>query len=219
MALDTHRKALRGGLPWIVVALCLLAASAALAAGLQPFLASEWVATTGTALGALGSGAMLLGLLQLARARSGGRSSAALLAAFPLWLVEFATRLGSLALSDSPGSTSLAVRLLAASLAMLCLSRGMLWLFARQNARAQIPPWRLSQALFGGFALLLAAALGLARLRAPDGGLWPWIESLPAGTVLAWLAFVAPWLALVHAVRRSVRHVARRQTVAEVLTG
>jgi hypothetical protein len=109
--------------------------------------------------------------------------------------------------------------LIASSIAMLAVATGMAGVIARQGGRAHVGSWQRTQLMFAAFAALLAVALAFARTRTPELGLWSWIESLPLGAPLAWLAFATPWAALVLAVRRSVRWIARGQSVSDVLTG
>jgi hypothetical protein len=220
MTLETHRKALRAGLPWIVVALVLLGVSVALSACLLPWIAETaagaWVGRAADGIGALGSVAMAAGIFQVSRARIGGEFSIALRAAFPLWLVELLGRARDLAF-ESDGDLVLAIRIVAASSAMLAFSSGMTWLLVRRGARQQAAAWRVAWTAFLGLAALIVLALAAARFQ-PDAGLAHLLERIPYGAALAWLVFVLPWLALVRAVRRSIHWVARGQTIAEVLT-
>ncbi|MCC7014178.1 MAG: hypothetical protein IT454_16590 [Planctomycetes bacterium] len=222
MALETHRRALRTGLPWLVVALILLAPSIVLPACVEPFVSESrlapLLARATQVLGTCGSAVMLFALLQFARARIEGHTSLHLLAAFGAWILELALRLYSLSSEPSASDVVLVLRVTAVALAMCALSGGMLALLRRSQGFAELGPWHLSRALFATFLVGLTAAFGAARWSSDELDLWAWIASWPAGSSLAWIAFAAPWVALVHAVRRSVRWVARRQSVAEILT-
>ena len=221
MEYETHRRALRNALPWLFAALFPLLLSVALPTSLSPFVGASsaaWIERASTWLGAIGSGAMLLGLLQLSRARVSGGLVPSFVSGFLAWTAEFALRMFALSSSDEL-DTLLAARLIASSIAMLAVATGMAGVIARQGGRAHVGSWRRTQLMFAAFAALLAVALAFARTRTPELGLWSWIESLPLGAPLAWLAFATPWAALVLAVRRSVRWIARGQSVSDVLTG
>ena len=86
MARESHRQAMRSGLPLVVVALILLTPSIAVPACAGPWLsdgaASAWIARAAWGVGAFGSGMMLFALLVFARAKIDGRSSPSLVAAF-----------------------------------------------------------------------------------------------------------------------------------------
>src|SRR5688572_1630822 len=117
MALESHRKALRGGLPWIVAALLLLGVSVALSACVLPWIqgtvAGVWVGRGTAAVGVLGSVAMSAGIFQVSRARIGGEFSVALRGSFPLWLVELLGRARALAFGGDD-EVVLAIRIVAA---------------------------------------------------------------------------------------------------------
>lgn len=222
MTFETHRQALRAGLPWLVFALLLLTSAVGLPASLSPWIADTrwepWIDRCATALGAFGSGAMLFALLHFARARLFGRPSLQLVAAFGAWTGELALRLVAVASEPNAGDRLFVARLACATIAMIAMCGGLLTLLQRGQAVRELAPWRVARVLFALFACGLFSVFAAARWVAPEQDLWPWIASWPAGVSLAWIAFCAPWVALAHAVRRSVRWVARRQTFAEIWT-
>jgi hypothetical protein len=219
MALETHRRALRSGLPRIVAALVLLGLSIAAPALAGPLgLALPlWAARAVWAAGALGSGAMLLGLLELARARVGGKASAQLGAAFLLWCVELALRLYRASLEPGDGEVLGLIELLSANAAMVCLCGGVAWLLRAQRAQREAATWLLPRVLFGVFLLSAAALAAWVRLGEVD--LARELDMLSGSATALWILFLAPWAALVRALRAAVRVVSRAQSTAEILTG
>ena len=219
MALETHRRALRSGLPRIVAALVLLGLSIAVPALSDPLGVSlpVWAARAVWATGAFGSGAMLMGLLELARARVAGRASLQLSAAFLLWCAELALRLWRASLEPADGEVEGFLELLCANAAMLSLCGGMAWLLRARLAQREAATWRLPRILFG--LLLLMVAVLAVWVRFADLELAPEPATLAAKAVALWLLFLAPWAALVRALRATVRFASRAQSTAEILTG
>ncbi|MCY3001908.1 MAG: hypothetical protein NTV21_08890 [Planctomycetota bacterium] len=219
MALETHRRAMRSGLPRLVAALVLLGLSLAVPALAEPLgiPLPLWAARGVWATGALGSGAMLMGLLELARARVGGQGSAQLAAAFLLWCAELALRLYRASLEPGEGETVGLVELLCANAAMASLCGGMAWLLRAQRAPREAAIWLLPRVLF---VLFLACAAALAAwVRLGDVDLALELDALAGSAATLWVLFLAPWAALVRALRAAVRVASRTQSTAEILTG
>ncbi len=236
MIADTNRRALRAALPWLFVGFLLLTFSIAL--WLVDQAPSEhWVAAlplggANAACGMLGSAAFLVGMLLLARALIRSRPSLALITALVLWIGEFALRVVSSVSSsvDAAGISverevpraELGARLVLAAGAMIALCSGMIWIWGSGSPRAPRPIWRGARRLFiaqlCAYSSLYVAALvhgrGLyevfedVRSRVPLGLGWP----------LVWLVFALPFAALFLALKQTVAHAARRQSVAEILT-
>ena len=93
MGFDSNRRALRASLPLLLGGFLLLAVAAALVAvpsadALRPLVERLHLDLAATVVGALGSGLMLVGAAQIARAKIAGCYSLWLLAFFALWLGE-----------------------------------------------------------------------------------------------------------------------------------
>lgn len=221
IALDSHRQALRAAAPWVAIALGPLIVSVALPAlaGVVAGAAGPpvWVTTAGTMLGLVGSAAMLIGLMQLARAKSSGRRHPALGLAFVFWVVEFVARMWPLQGGSGAPDAWLGGQLVASSISMWCLATGALWILRRQQARATLRPWKYVRVAFAALTLLLAALVVLARNAAPELSASEWLATHRLGAALAWLAFALPWVLLVFAVRASVRWLGRTRSTAEIL--
>lgn len=221
VAHDSHRQALRAAAPWVAIALGPLIVSVALPATWGAISSSggppAWLAQIGTLLGLLGSAAMLIGLMQLARARAGGRRHPALGLAFAFWVVEFVARMWPLQGGVGAPDAWLGAQLVASSISMWCTATGVLWILRRQQAQAALAPWKLARAAFAVLTLLLATLVVVARSAAPELSASEWLTSHQLGAALAWLAFATPWAALVFAVRASVRWLGRMRSTAEIL--
>lgn len=218
MALETHRRAVRAGLPWLVAGLGLLGLWVAWPALLEPLGSAlpEWIGKALSGCGAAGSACMQLALLLLARARVDGRTSPQLVAAVGLWLAELALRLWSASADEPPAPAFALGQVLASSGAMVFLSGGMAALMRRQRAAREAGPWELARAAFALFLLGLGAFAAWARWNGGEPAAA--LADLPGGVSAAWLAFLVPWALLVRAVRGSLRVAARAQSVSEILT-
>ncbi len=219
--LDTHRQALRATMPWMVLALGPLVLSVA-APALAGVFADEagpatWIARGASMLGLVGSAAMLIGLLQLSRARASGQRHPAVLLAFTFWLAEFVARMWPLQGGDGGPGALLGIQLVASSAAMWSASTGVIWILRRQQAGGAITSWRRARLAFTALTLALALAVAVARGFAPERELWSWIGSTRFAPSLAWIAFAAPWVLLVLAVRSSLRWLGRARSTAEIL--
>ena len=84
-------------------------------------------------------------------------------------------------------------------------------------AQREAATWRLPRILFG--LLLLMVAVLAVWVRFADLELAPEPATLAARAVALWLLFLAPWAALVRALRATVRFASRAQSTAEILTG
>jgi len=219
MALETHRRAIRNGLPRVVAALVLLGLSLAVQALAEPLglPLPLWPARAVWAAGALGSGAMLMGLLEFARARVGGRASAQLAAAFLLWSAELALRLYRASLEPGTGEVFGLIELLCANAAMASLCGGMPWLLRAQRAPREAATWLLPRLLFVLFLLCAGALAAWVRLDGID--LAHELDTLSGSAATLWVLFLAPWAALVRSLRAAVRVASRTQSTAEILTG
>jgi hypothetical protein len=236
MIADTNRRALRAALPWLFVGFLLLTFSIALwlvdQAPAEHWLAALPIGRANVVCGFLGSAAFLVGMVQLARALIRSRPSLALLAAVLLWAIEFALRIHSAVTTsvdaagapvDAPEpSGELGARLVLAAGAMIALCSGMIWIWGSGSPRAPRAIWRSARRLFiaqlcAYSSLYVAASVHArgfyevfedVRSRVPLGLGWP----------LVWLVFALPFAALFLALKQTVAHAARRQSVAEILT-
>jgi hypothetical protein len=210
MAFDSNRRALRTSLPLILGGFGLLVLAAALFAIpsadlLQPLSERLRLRLVASVTGALGSGLMLVGAAQIARAKIAGCYSLSLLAFFGLWLGEFTLRIWTLA---GPGERFdlLLLRLILAACAMVALSTGMRWIWG-DTPRGLLATWRRTRGLF---LLQLAVMPALALYGTGAGPATP--------NAALWLAFAVPYLHLFVSLRRSVRGVSSRESVADFLT-
>lgn len=232
MIADTNRRALRAALPWLFVGFLLLTASVGLWVLDHAQLGALAIGRANVVCGLLGSAAFLVGMIQLARAMIRARPSLALIAAVALWAVELALRFHSAVWPSVDAAAAppervepraeLGAELVLAAAAMIALCSGMLWIFGSGSPRAPRPIWRGTRQLFMAqmcaySSLALAAwwhGRGLyevfedVRARIPLGLGWP----------LVWLVFAFPFAALFLALKQTVAHAARRQSVAEILT-
>jgi hypothetical protein len=193
MAHETSQRALRAALPPLFAGFFLLAVSVGLWAWpSQPAL----VARAAPILGAVGSGLMLVAALTLARIRLAGRPVPPFTVFFALWLGELALRLWTLASDADPFG------LLAARLPLAAMAAGMLRVWPAGRT------WSVTRALF---LLQLLGLAGIALLGAPEGGAGPTLRAV------AWIGFVLPYAHLVVSLRRTVRWVAAKESVAEIL--
>jgi len=225
MGYDSNRMALRGALPGLVAGFAFLGISVGVPALLSaPSLAglAQTLRVEGfcRAAGVIGSTALLVAAVQLARARIGGRYGYAMIAFLALWAGELAFRLASfLELADT--SRLAALRLLIAAAAMVALSTGMLWIWDRSGPRAHRRSWTLTRRLFLAqlAALILAVASGRIWAREPGRGLEVIIADHVLLFAVAWLVFAVPYAHLFLSLRRSIRLVSRPRTVSDILTG
>jgi len=194
MAQETSQRELRAALPALFAGFLCLAVSVGLGAlPWAPDLASA-------VIGAVGSGLLLVAALTLARTRLVGRPVAPFTIFFALWLGELTLRLWTLATGTDPFPL-IAARLPLAALAMVALASGMLRVWPEGRT------WSATRALF--VAQLLGLA-GIALLGLPG-------EVSPALRAAAWLGFVSPYAHVLASLRRTVRWLARRESVAEIL--
>jgi hypothetical protein len=236
MIADTNRRALRAALPWLFVGFLLLTFSIALWL-LDQVPEDHWLAAlpigrANVVCGLLGSAAFLVGMIQLARALIRSRPSLALLAAVALWAVELVLRIHSAVSSpvDAAGAPiesteprgELGARLLLAAGAMIALCSGMIWIWGSGSPRAPRAIWRGARRLF--LAQLCAYSSLYVAALVHDRGLYEVFEDVRArvplglGWPLTWLVFALPFAALFLALKQTVAHAARRQSVAEILT-
>jgi hypothetical protein len=219
--LDTHRQALRATMPWMVLALGPLVLSVAAPAVAGAFAgedgAAPWIGKVASMLGLVGSAAMLIGLLQLSRARASGQRHPAVVLAFAFWTAEFVARMWPLQGGDGAPGVWLGVQLVASSASMWSAATGVIWILRRQQAGGAIASWRRARLGFTALTLSLAACVAAARALAPERELGSWLDALSFGPALAWLAFAAPWILLVLAVRASLRWLGRARSTAEIL--
>lgn len=213
MGFDSNHRALRASLPLLLIGFVLLASATALYAvpaadALRPLVERLRLELFATIAGALGSGLMLVGAAQIARAKIAGRYSLSLLAFFTLWLGEFTLRAWSLT-SPAEHFDLLVLRLALAAGAMIALSSGMLWIWDHNAPAEQRATWRRTRGLF---VLQLLALPALALYGSSPG---PGAPSAPAAAL--WLAFSLPYLHLFLSLRRSVRGVSSRESVADFL--
>jgi hypothetical protein len=202
MAHETSQRALRAALPPLFAGFFFLALSVGLWAWpSQPELVSRAAPILGGVLGAVGSGLVLVAALTLARIRLAGRPVPPFSIFFALWLGELALRLWTLA-SDSDPFGLLAARLPLAALALTAMAAGMLRVWPRGRT------WSLTRGLF---LLQLVGLLWIALLGAPGGDASPTLRSL------AWIGFVLPYAHLIVSLRRTVRWVTAKESVAEIL--
>lgn len=236
MIADTNRRALRAALPWLFVGFLLLTASIGLwlidQVSDDLWLASLPIRRAHVVCGFLGSAAFLVGMIQLARALIRARPSLALLAAVALWLGEFGLRVHSVVSVpvDAAGGPvesaaprgELGARLLLAAGAMVALCSGMIWIWGSGSPRAPRAIWRGARRLF--LAQLCAYSSLYVAAFFHDRGLFEVFEDVRArvplglGWPLTWLVFALPFAALFLALKQTVAHAARRQSVAEILT-
>lgn len=237
MIADTNRRALRAALPWLFVGFLLLAFSIGLwLVDLAP--ADHWIAGLGlgranAACGFLGSACFLVGMLHLSRALIGSRPSLALLAALVLWMAEFALRVYSStstpvdAAAGASGAVvgprvELGARLILAAAAMIALCSGMIWIWGGSSPRAPRAIWRSTRWLFTA-QLLAYLSLYFAAL-VHTRGVHDVFDEVRAGVPLGlgwslvWVVFAGPFAALFVALKQTVTHSARRQSVADILT-
>src|SRR5688572_29415780 len=209
---DTSRRALRSALPALLLGFLIWVASVGLhaLAGLDLTQAlSERLALARVAaiVGAIAAGLVLAGAAQLARARDANRWIPAALAFFLLWLAEVVLRLTSLSTGDS--FELLAVRILLANLAMLCLASAMRRILGG-GSRASAS-WSFSARAFA--LQLIAGVLLWFFLRADLIGV--------SGSLAAalWLCLTVPYAHAYLSLQRTARALAASETVAEILTG
>jgi len=221
IALDTHRQALRTAMPWLVLALGPLIVSVAAPALAGAFWNAEaepqWIERACSTLGLVGSAAMLLGLMQLARARVSGQWHPSLALAFSFWLVEFVARLWPMSADGDAPSAWVGARLVASSASMWCLSTGVSWILRHQQATHSVAAWRRVRSAFALLTLALAVVALLARQSDPSVGLSGWLASIPFASAVAWIVFAAPWALLLAAVRATLRWLGRVRSTAEIL--
>lgn len=221
MGFDSNRRALRASLPLLLGGFALLAIATALVAVpaadlLRPLVERLQFETLSAVLGALGSGLMLVGAAQLARAKIAGRYSLALLAFFALWLGEFLVRAWMMA-SVEARFDLLLLRLLLAACSMVALSTGMTWIWDRNAPRNLLVSWRRTRGLFL-FQLVVAPALALSGVVTAGGAGGDGTHELNTMGAALWLAFIIPYAHLLASLRRSVIGVSQRESVAEFLT-
>lgn len=176
-----------------------------------------WTEQAATLVGLIGSAAMLIGLMQLARARVAGRRHPALALAFGAWAAEFVARLAPLNGATSGGAVWSAIQLVSSSAAMWFAASGVAWILRAQQAGGAIAPWRRTKRAFAALTLASCALVALSAALGPDSELWMRVRSAPLGPALAWLAFATPWLLLALAVRSSLRWLGRVRSTAEIL--
>ncbi len=232
MTADTNRRALRAALPWLFVGFLLLTFQVALWLIDRASPGRFLVGRASVVCGFLGSAAFLVGILQLARALIRARPSLALFAAVLLWLGELALRVYSSASGavDAAGAPAeraapraeLGARLVLVASAMIALCSGMIWIFGSGSPSAPRSIWRGTRRLF--VAQLCAYSSLCVAALVHDRGLYEVFEDIRArvplglGWPLVWLVFALPFAALFLALKQTVAHAARRQSVAEILT-
>lgn len=236
MIADTNRRALRTALPWLFVGFLLLTFSIGLwLVDLVP--ADHWLAIlrlgrAGSACGFLGSACFLVGLLLLSRAWIGARPSLALLSALALWMTEFALRVYSAASSpvdaadstDVPSAPEAAVglRLIVASGAMIALCSGMIWIWGHHSPRAPRAIWRSTRWFFSAqlLSILSLYVASFVHSRSVHVVFEELRASVPLGLgwPVVWLVFAGPFVCFFVALKETVAHTARRQSVADILT-
>ena len=198
MAHETSQRALRAALPPLFAGLLCLALSLGLwALPALPGLASALPPV----IGAVGSGLVLVAALTLARTRLAGRPVPPFTVFFAFWLGELTLRLWSVTTAADPFPL-LAARLPLAALAMVALATGMRRVWPKGRS------WSVTRALF---VLQLLGLAGIALLGAPEG------DASATLRAAAWLGFVAPYAHLLVSLRRTVRWLAARESVAEIL--
>lgn len=218
-AVDSHRQALRAGAPWLVLALGALFAAHGTPALLGPLSSNPpaWTERAASLVGLIGSAAMLIGLMQLARARVAGRRHPALALAFGAWVAEFVARLAPLNGSSSGPKLWIAIQLVSSSAAMWFAASGVAWILRAQQAGGAVAPWRRAKRAFAALTLATCALVAISAALGPEADLAQRLHSVPLGPALAWLAFAAPWLLLALAVRSSLRWLGRVRSTAEIL--
>jgi hypothetical protein len=195
MAYSTAQRALRSALPPLFGGLALLAVSVV--------LFTTWPGVPASVIGALGSGLLLIGAWQLARARVEGAASFALVAFFWLWLGELVLRLWTFAGAGDPVRL-LVLRAVLAAAALVGLSTGLLGIWRDGDT------WDRTRALFV-FQLACIGAAFLVGLPGAGG-------DNPTVQAVSWVIFVGPYAHLLFSLRRTARWVAARESVAEILT-
>lgn len=222
MGYESTRRALRAALPPFLFGFLVFILSVGLylaadrvdawAAGPGP-AGGLRIELVGAALGALAAGLVLFGATQLATARVANRRVPSALSFFALWAAELVLRLWSLAggLGDRFGL--LALRILLAGLAMLCLARAMRVITAEGSRRSPLATWVTTGRWFAA-QLALGAALWLAL---GAGLLAPAVSASGSFGALLWLVLAVPYAHAYLSLQRTVRHVAATETVAEIL--
>ncbi len=179
--------------------------------------APQWVEQAASLVGLIGSAAMLIGLMQFARARVAGRRHPSLALAFGAWTAEFVARLAPLSAESSGPQVWAAIQLVGSSAAMWFAASGVTWILRAQQAGGAIAPWRRAKRAFSALTLASCALVVISAALGADSDLWQRIQSAPLGPALAWLAFATPWLLLALAVRSSLRWLGRVRSTAEIL--
>jgi hypothetical protein len=134
-----------------------------------------------------------------------------------LWCAELALRLYRVSLEPGEAELIGLVELLCANAAMASLCGGMPWLLRAQRAPREAATWLLPRVLFVLFLLCAAALAAWVRLDGVD--LARELDALAGSAATLWVLFLAPWAALVRALRAAVRVASRTQSTAEILTG
>lgn len=235
MIADTNRRALRSSLPWLFVGYLLLAFSIGLWLLEYASPANLLVELDrGAAIcGIAGSACIGIGIGHLARAMVSAQPSPALWLALALWIGELVLRVrafGAPAVAAAEGSGAAlplppvdplaGVRLLLASATMIALATGMIWIFGSRMPRAPRDIWRNARRAFAaqvcGYLSLYVAAWWHAR-SARDV-FEEVVASVPLGWAIAWILFAGPYAVLFLALKATVRHANRRQSVADILS-
>lgn len=203
----------------MVLALGALFAAHGIPALLGPLSSNlpSWTLRAAALVGLIGSAAMLIGLMQFARARVAGRRHPALALAFGAWAAEFVARLAPLNSELSEPQVWSALQLVASSAAMWLAASGVAWILRAQQAGGAIAPWRRARRAFGALTFATCALVALSAALGSESELWQRVQTAPLGPALAWIVFAAPWLLLALAVRASVRWLGRVRSTAEIL--
>ena len=208
-----NRRALRRGLPWTHFGFVVLVASLVvwLSDPLLERVVSPGLVDLGAeALGLFGALLFAGGLSAFVGARRDGPGGRWLDLSLVLWLAEVGLRLARIAIPGVLGQQALGLRFLIVAGAIAAFASWMQAVWRDDATRRVRASWSTTRTLF---LLQLAGAVMLATL--PGTGEW----LLQRAVVLCWVAFVAPWIALYVALRRTVREVSRQSSVADVLVG
>jgi hypothetical protein len=220
---DSFRRVLRFALPWQVNGWALALVAVAVPAVLAFDFLAGWVQGLGLVpiaswLGLAGATAFVYATWLESRAQQAGRTSSWLGVAALLWSVEWLLRAPStFGWVDSPGIDT--ARALLAGAGGAALSMGMLALLPPSNFRPVRIQWRTARGLFAAqlavFALLPLFGLLLDRPLAD----WVGARESLSGWVraLLWLAFVAPHLYLLLALRATRTAFTRPQAISDIL--